>query len=416
MTGSTQGTNGRSEPRPERGRFSSRRKAEAVLRLLHGEELDALSCELGVTAATLAQWRERFLAGGQASLKSRRPMTVTTRSGACRRRSARSRWTTSCYSSARISWRQDSLWHLGGRGDEPGQLALQRTPLRHGPRLPALGGPAFDGLRAAGASQPARAVCGEARSERRRDGRRPHRADPHRARPLAVHRRGLPQGLGAAAPGRRAHLEGPGATADAGGGAARPDPRRAAPWALEPRRHDHHRPPRRAVGNRPHRLPHHPRGQRHGLHRRRPLHAGVRRHPRGSPRHALRGARVAPPGAAGRASPPGSACATTTAASTSATTSRASCASSASARACRSWPHPRATAASSASSARSRSSCSGWSRSRRSSSCASRCSRSRTATTRSGWSSATATAPRPPSARRSRRAPERLHDYRERSV
>ena len=42
MTGSTQGTNGWSEPRPERGRFSSRRKAEAVLRLLHGEELDAV--------------------------------------------------------------------------------------------------------------------------------------------------------------------------------------------------------------------------------------------------------------------------------------------------------------------------------------------------------------------------------------
>ena len=56
MTGSTQGTNGRSEPRPERGRFSSRRKAEAVLRLLHGEELDALSRELRVTAATLAPW------------------------------------------------------------------------------------------------------------------------------------------------------------------------------------------------------------------------------------------------------------------------------------------------------------------------------------------------------------------------
>ena len=71
MTGSTQGTNGWSEPRPERGRFSSRRKAETVLRLLHGEELDALSRELEVTAATLAQWRERFLAGGQASLKSR---------------------------------------------------------------------------------------------------------------------------------------------------------------------------------------------------------------------------------------------------------------------------------------------------------------------------------------------------------
>ena len=35
------------------------------------QELDALSRELGVTAATLAQWRERFLAAGQASLKSR---------------------------------------------------------------------------------------------------------------------------------------------------------------------------------------------------------------------------------------------------------------------------------------------------------------------------------------------------------
>ncbi len=71
MTGSAHSTNGSSEPRPERGRFSSRRKTEAVLRLLRGEELDVLSRELGVTAATLSQWRERFLTGGQASLKSR---------------------------------------------------------------------------------------------------------------------------------------------------------------------------------------------------------------------------------------------------------------------------------------------------------------------------------------------------------
>ena len=71
MSGSSQGSNGRSASRTERGRFSSRRKTEAVLRLLRGEELDALSRELGVTAATLAQWRERFLVGGQASLRSR---------------------------------------------------------------------------------------------------------------------------------------------------------------------------------------------------------------------------------------------------------------------------------------------------------------------------------------------------------
>ena len=55
----------------ERGRWSSRRKAEAVLRALRGEDLDALSRELGVTAGTIAQWREQFLAGGQAAVKSR---------------------------------------------------------------------------------------------------------------------------------------------------------------------------------------------------------------------------------------------------------------------------------------------------------------------------------------------------------
>jgi transposase-like protein len=41
------------------------------MRVLRGEDLDALSRELGVTAATLSGWLEQFLAGGQASLKSR---------------------------------------------------------------------------------------------------------------------------------------------------------------------------------------------------------------------------------------------------------------------------------------------------------------------------------------------------------
>ncbi len=55
----------------ERGRWSSRRKMEVVLRALRGESLDAVSRELGVTAGTIAQWREQFLAGGQAAVKSR---------------------------------------------------------------------------------------------------------------------------------------------------------------------------------------------------------------------------------------------------------------------------------------------------------------------------------------------------------
>jgi transposase-like protein len=39
--------------------------------VLRGEDLDALSRELGVTAATLAGWRDQFLASGQAGLRTR---------------------------------------------------------------------------------------------------------------------------------------------------------------------------------------------------------------------------------------------------------------------------------------------------------------------------------------------------------
>ena len=55
----------------ERGRFSSPRKTATVLRLLRGEDLELVSRELGVTAATLSGWRDDFLAGGQAAMKSR---------------------------------------------------------------------------------------------------------------------------------------------------------------------------------------------------------------------------------------------------------------------------------------------------------------------------------------------------------
>src|SRR3954452_7111062 len=55
----------------DRGRFLARRKTEAVLRLLRGEDLDSLSRELGVVAATLSGWRDAFLDGGTAAMKSR---------------------------------------------------------------------------------------------------------------------------------------------------------------------------------------------------------------------------------------------------------------------------------------------------------------------------------------------------------
>ena len=55
----------------ERGRWSSRRKLEVVLRVLRGEDLDALSREVGVTAGAIAAWRDQVLAGGQAAVRSR---------------------------------------------------------------------------------------------------------------------------------------------------------------------------------------------------------------------------------------------------------------------------------------------------------------------------------------------------------
>ncbi len=56
---------------PGKRRMSAKRKQEAVLRFLRGEDLELVSRELGVTAADLSAWRDDFLAAGEASLKSR---------------------------------------------------------------------------------------------------------------------------------------------------------------------------------------------------------------------------------------------------------------------------------------------------------------------------------------------------------
>src|SRR3954451_217122 len=53
------------------GRMSRPRKREAVLRLLRGEGLEAVSRSLGVTAAALPAWRDAFLAAGEAALATR---------------------------------------------------------------------------------------------------------------------------------------------------------------------------------------------------------------------------------------------------------------------------------------------------------------------------------------------------------
>jgi transposase len=53
------------------GRWSSRRKVSVVLELLRGADLESTCRKYRVTAATLTEWRDRFLAGGEAILKTR---------------------------------------------------------------------------------------------------------------------------------------------------------------------------------------------------------------------------------------------------------------------------------------------------------------------------------------------------------
>ena len=50
------------------GTVVSPAQARDGLRLLRGEDLESVSRELGITAARAAQWRDQFLAAGQASL------------------------------------------------------------------------------------------------------------------------------------------------------------------------------------------------------------------------------------------------------------------------------------------------------------------------------------------------------------
>jgi hypothetical protein len=55
----------------ERSRFSSRKEMDVVLRVLRGDDLDLVSRDAGITADAVAEWRDQFVASGQAGLKSR---------------------------------------------------------------------------------------------------------------------------------------------------------------------------------------------------------------------------------------------------------------------------------------------------------------------------------------------------------
>ena len=56
---------------PGGGRWSCKRKVSCRLRIAGGADLESTSRKHRVTMATLTDWRDRFLAAGEVSLKSR---------------------------------------------------------------------------------------------------------------------------------------------------------------------------------------------------------------------------------------------------------------------------------------------------------------------------------------------------------
>jgi Transposase. len=64
------GARGGNRPR-RKGRWSAKRKASVVLELLRCADLESTSRKYGVTAATLTEWRDAFLAAGAEALKAR---------------------------------------------------------------------------------------------------------------------------------------------------------------------------------------------------------------------------------------------------------------------------------------------------------------------------------------------------------
>ena len=75
-SGAAEGARRATEQSPESGRagagrWSARRKAGVILELLRGADLESTSRKYRVTAATLSDWRDRFLAGGESAIKSR---------------------------------------------------------------------------------------------------------------------------------------------------------------------------------------------------------------------------------------------------------------------------------------------------------------------------------------------------------
>jgi hypothetical protein len=87
-SGASEGARRATEDAPEslasggRGRWSAKRKVSVVLELLRGADLESASRKHRVTAATLSEWRDRFLTGGRPCSRAGKWTSRTRRSAA----------------------------------------------------------------------------------------------------------------------------------------------------------------------------------------------------------------------------------------------------------------------------------------------------------------------------------------------
>ncbi len=171
----------------ERGRFSSAKKMETVIRLIRGEHLDALSRELSVTAVTLSEWREAFMAGGQSNQKSREPSAaddvnqkLRTLVGDLTMKLEVSRRCADC--------KRISLWERGSREYEPADLAFHESQVRRRVGCRRVESSALELLRAPRPNGPADGSA-ETRTQDEVDRSRAARCNPLGPGRLAVRRR-----------------------------------------------------------------------------------------------------------------------------------------------------------------------------------------------------------------------------------
>ena len=106
-------------------RWTVTRKREVALRLLRGEPVELLSRQLGVETFRLEQWREKAIAGIDASLKERKGDPVKAELDIAMKRIGELIMQVELRRPRR---RRPALWGGGGRGDELAcpRLVVQR--------------------------------------------------------------------------------------------------------------------------------------------------------------------------------------------------------------------------------------------------------------------------------------------------